>query len=122
MAPHSTRKPASTRKKHQNEAALNPSDIKACQVRVCVRVRPITAKEQENGASNALEVTRSNGLQLSGRRFTFDSVFDETTSQNDLYHQIAPSLMQSFVEGYNATVRISMRFVSIMRIMSFIFS
>ena len=75
-----------------------------CQVRVCVRVRPITAKEQESGASNTLEVANSKSIQLSGRRFTFDSVFDASTSQNDLYRSVAPSLMQSFLDGYNATV------------------
>jgi Kinesin motor domain len=104
MAHPSSRKVASSIKQ-QNEATLKPNDSNACQVRVCVRVRPITAKEQENGASSALDVSNTNAIQLSGRRFTFDSVFDETTAQTDLYHQIAPSLMQSFLDGYNATVR-----------------
>ena len=84
---------------------VKPSDHSmTCQVRVCVRVRPITAKEQESGASNTLEVANSKSIQLSGRRFTFDSVFDASTSQNDLYRSVAPSLMQSFLDGYNATV------------------
>jgi hypothetical protein len=107
MAPSSSRKPASPQRQ-QNETTLHLSESNnttTCQVSVCVRVRPITAKEQESGASNALEVTNSNGIQLSGRRFTFDSVFDAATSQIDLYRHVAPSLMQSFLDGYNATVR-----------------
>ena len=111
MAPSSSRKAASPRRQQQNETTLiSLSDSNnTCQVSVCVRVRPITAKEQESGASNALEVTNSNGIQLSGRRFTFDSVFDAATSQHDLYRHVAPSLMQSFLDGYNATVRKRMR-------------
>jgi hypothetical protein len=97
MATPSSRKPVTV---NQFDTSYN-----AAKVRVCVRVRPISAKEQQNGASNALDVTQSNSIQLSGRRFTFDSVFDDATTQSELYHQIAPSLMQSFLDGYNATVR-----------------
>lgn len=73
------------------------------QVRVGVRVRPISAKEQGSGET-VLEV-ENRTISLSGRRFTYDHVFDSHTSQQRLYEQVSPSLLQSFLEGYNATVR-----------------
>jgi hypothetical protein len=104
MAPPSLQKLTSCRKKPINTAMIlvesDPS-----QVRVCVRVRPITAKEQQNGWTTVLDVSDTNVVQLSGRRFTFDSVFDAATSQVELYQHVAPSLMQSFLDGFNATVR-----------------
>jgi Kinesin motor domain len=76
------------------------------QVRVCVRVRPIAATERENGTVNVLKIPNTNTIQLSGRRFTFDSVFDDAVSQADLYQLVAPSLLQSYLDGFNATVRL----------------
>jgi kinesin family member 15 len=104
MGPSSITKPTSSRKKPIN-ATMKLSESDPSQVRVCVRVRPITAKEQENGTSSVLDVPKTNVIQLSGRRFTFDSVFDAPTSQIELYQQVAPSLIQSFLDGFNATVR-----------------
>ena len=73
------------------------------QVRVGVRVRPVSTNE--HGSDNILHVDGSS-LALSGRRFTYDHVFDTNTTQSALYEQVSPQLMQSFLEGYNATVRV----------------
>jgi len=72
------------------------------QVRVGVRVRPVSVKEQ--GAENVLSV-QQRSIALSGRHFTYDHVFDSSISQSSLYEQVSPQLLQSFLEGYNATVR-----------------
>jgi len=72
------------------------------QVRVGVRVRPVSIKEQ--GAGCSLQVDGSS-IALSGRRFIYDHVFDTNTSQSALYEQLSPQLLQSFLDGYNATVR-----------------
>lgn len=80
------------------------------QVRVGVRVRPITAKEQGVGSVSVLEVS-GRSIALSGRRFTYDAVFDASTNQSNLYHEVSPPLLQSFLDGYNATVRKHYRLV-----------
>jgi hypothetical protein len=41
----------------------------------------------------------------SHKTFTYDVVFDSETSQDDLYSSVSSSLLDSFVDGYNATVR-----------------
>jgi len=74
------------------------------QVRVGVRVRPVSVKEQGGGCSLQAD---GSSIALSGRRFTYDHVFDTNTSQSELYEQVSPQLLQSFLDGYNATVRCS---------------
>jgi hypothetical protein len=56
------------------------------------------------GSSSILEVSQAKCIALSGRRFTYDAVFDAATSQADLYAQVSPPLLQAFLDGYNATV------------------
>jgi Kinesin motor domain len=58
------------------------------------------------GSSSILEVSHANCIALSGRRFTYDAVFDAATTQADLYAQVSPPLLQAFLDGYNATVSI----------------
>lgn len=43
-------------------------------------------------------------VTLSNRKFTYDSVFHSNVTQLDLYSSVAPPLLDSFLNGYNATV------------------
>jgi hypothetical protein len=85
----------------------------SCQVRVGVRVRPLTSRELAMDGKSVVTVRRHSGsggsseIQLGTdeqRRFTYDLVFDESTCQSTLYETVAPSLLQSVLDGYNATV------------------
>jgi len=84
------------------------------QVRVGVRIRPITSKESSEGGkvvvdANAFDST----VGISKRKFTYDSVFDSNVSNEDLFHSVAPPLLDAFLNGYNATVStINLRIVS----------
>nr|XP_046266273.1 centromere-associated protein E isoform X3 [Scatophagus argus] len=83
-------------------------------VKVCVRVRPLIAREESAAAENTEPVQlfwkadkRSIHLIDDGtstKNFSFDRVFtaEETTSQ--LYQDIAKPLVVSSVEGYNGTI------------------
>lgn len=75
----------------------------ASQVRVGVRIRPLTSQEIQQGGKISLDVTPPS-LGLGQRRFTYDAVFDSNVSQVDLYDNVSTSLLHSFVDGYNATV------------------
>ena len=76
-----------------------------CQVRVGLRIRPLTSKETSEGGKSVVECNPHNRtITLSKRQFTFDSVFDGTVSQSDLYDDIATPLLDAFLGGYNATV------------------
>jgi hypothetical protein len=74
-----------------------------CQVRVGVRVRPLTSQELGQGGKSVLKVIPPE-IRLGERRFTYDAVFDERVDQNELYSQVSKPLLNSFLEGYNATV------------------
>ncbi|KAL3784329.1 LOW QUALITY PROTEIN: hypothetical protein ACHAW5_000220 [Stephanodiscus triporus] len=76
-----------------------------CQVSVGVRIRPLTSKETSEGGKRVVECNPfERRITLSGRHFTYDSVFDGGVSQSDLYDDIAPPLLGAILGGYNATV------------------
>lgn len=70
-----------------------------------VRVRPLTSGEI---SSNGRAVVEANPIQhtvsVARRKFTYDAVFDSNVTQSDLYDAVSPSLLGSFLDGYNATV------------------
>lgn len=72
-------------------------------MRVGVRIRPLTHKEQSQGGKNAVQA-RSPCVSIGTRSFTYDKVFDTTISQEGLFSQVSPPLLKSFLEGYNATI------------------
>lgn len=88
--------------------SLSSSSIK---VRVGVRVRPRTHQEIGNGGKSVLHVQPPQ-IRLGERCFTYDTVFDETISQTQLYQSISEPLLHSFLDGYNATVRFSISTLS----------
>lgn len=84
----------------------------ACQVRVGVRIRPLTSNEHKQGGKQILNVSPSSSLSsqtssisIGERKFTYDAVFDANISQQELYESVSKPLLGSFIDGYNATVR-----------------
>jgi hypothetical protein len=73
-------------------------------VQVGIRIRPLTAKEINQGGKNSLVVTPPS-IKIAQRPFTYDTVFDTTVGQAELYDSVATPLLQGFADGYNATVR-----------------
>ena len=85
----------------------------SCQVRVGVRVRPLTSTELSSGGNavvDARPIERT--VSVGGRKFTYDAVFDDQMTQTDLYRTVSPSLLGSFLDGYNATVRSAVRWLA----------
>lgn len=80
---------------------LQPS----CQVRVGVRVRPLTSGEISSDGKAVVEASPiDRTVAVAKRKFTYDAVFDSSVTQSDLYDAVSPSLLGSFLDGYNATV------------------
>lgn len=83
-------------------------------VRVVVRVRPMDQREKLEGASNCVSVdTVNNSIAVSRsnvnppeppRLYTYDAVFDENTSQMDIYVQTASPIIEQVLKGYNGTI------------------
>ncbi|XP_029353023.1 centromere-associated protein E isoform X3 [Echeneis naucrates] len=83
-------------------------------VSVCIRVRPLIAREESATSENAephqhfWKADKKSVYQLedgnSTKSFSFDRVFTAEETTNQLYQDIAKPLVVSSVEGYNGTI------------------
>lgn len=83
-------------------------------VRVVVRVRPLSEKESQAGFQSIVEsddlncsVLVTNPAAQDGeppKVFTFDSVFGHNSKQMDVYNLAARPIVENVLEGYNGTI------------------
>ncbi|XP_050536013.1 kinesin-like protein KIF3B [Daktulosphaira vitifoliae] len=82
-------------------------------IQVIVRCRPMSSKEISNGYSEvvkiikeensvAVAVPKNDGSEF--KQFTFDSVFDWNSTQEELYNKMVHPLIESVLNGFNATI------------------
>ncbi len=85
-----------------------------CNVKVCVRCRPLNDKEKSNGNQKVVSVDKNKGMVSvrnpvsdgaePPKNFTFDHVFGDDSKQLDIYNLIARPIVEAVLEGYNGTV------------------
>ncbi|KAF3695718.1 Kinesin-like protein KIF27 [Channa argus] len=75
-------------------------------VRVAVRIRPLLPKEVIHNHQVCVRVVPGSAeVMLNSKRvFTFDHAFGPTASQDEVYESCVQPLVESLVDGYNATV------------------
>ncbi|VDP91594.1 unnamed protein product [Echinostoma caproni] len=75
-------------------------------VKVGVRVRPLSSNEVQDGCSSCLSYPFESDRIMIGRDklFSFDFVFDESTSQRTVYTKAAFPMVDCVLKGYNATL------------------
>ncbi|XP_054895163.1 kinesin-like protein KIF27 isoform X2 [Poeciliopsis prolifica] len=76
-------------------------------VRVAVRIRPLLRKELLHQHQVCVRVDPSGSGQVrlgSDRLFSFDHAFGPTASQDEVYESCVQPLVESLLDGYNATV------------------
>ncbi|XP_067874157.1 kinesin-like protein kif7 [Heterodontus francisci] len=75
-------------------------------VRVAVRIRPLLPKEILHRHQSCVHIDLdSQQLTLgNNRHFQFDVIFDQTSSQDEVYSSCVEPLVEAFFEGFNATV------------------
>jgi len=107
---------SSTANKSRSCPNTNASGRKSCNVRVAVRVRPLTIKEEsllsDNNGDSAIRRARSvvsvqpqlASVSIGERRFTFDSVFNEKVTQDQMYEDAVKNMLPGVLNGYNATI------------------
>ncbi|TMW64781.1 hypothetical protein Poli38472_011661 [Pythium oligandrum] len=80
-------------------------------VKVVVRCRPFSSKELNENRKSIITIDTQSGAvgircpdndQL--KSFTFDSAYDETTTQRQFYDESGYPLVESIFEGYNGTI------------------
>lgn len=77
-------------------------------VRVIVRVRPLSSKELDGPARKCITVVSKSSLILEikpePKRFTYDYVASEATSQAELFEEVGRSISLACLNGYNGTI------------------
>ena len=94
--------------------AKNSSKNSEC-VKVVVRCRPLSSKETAAKRQKVVDMDLKMGqITVSGTKrdkntkvvktFTFDQVYDETSTQKEIYDNTAKNIVQSSLDGYNGTI------------------
>ncbi|XP_017980721.1 PREDICTED: kinesin-like protein KIN12B [Theobroma cacao] len=71
-------------------------------VKVVVRIRPINGQEKE--VDRTVRKISSDSLSVSDRKFTFDSVLDSNSNQEDVFQLIGVPLVKNALSGYNTSI------------------
>ncbi|XP_071053167.1 kinesin-like protein KIF11 [Onthophagus taurus] len=81
--------------------------LKEQNINVYVRIRPNTEREKVHKFSSMLEVVSEKDIHIKNaysKKYHFDRVFDDTSSQSDVYNTIVRPLITEVIGGYNCTV------------------
>ena len=75
-------------------------------VKVTLRIRPFSDQENEQECRKCLTKTANQEQIKIGKEklYTFDKVYSESSTQNQLYEQEVQPLVKMLFQGYNATV------------------
>ncbi|XP_052565500.1 osmotic avoidance abnormal protein 3 isoform X2 [Culex pipiens pallens] len=80
-------------------------------VKVVVRCRPMNKREQQAGNKNITQIDNStvnldnpNDLSAPQKSFKFDGAYGYAATTENIYSDICYSLVESVLEGYNATI------------------
>ncbi|MCP9263449.1 Chromosome-associated kinesin KIF4 [Dirofilaria immitis] len=74
-------------------------------VRVAIRVRPLNSREKAENSQECVQCfVEQSQISINGKMFTFDSIFDPTTSQEMIYDACAAPLLEKIFSGYNCTI------------------
>lgn len=92
---------------------MSTTNEKSESVKVMVRIRPMNQKEKDQNCKDILEINpndktlgfiQDQALNLTTKVFQFDGVFGENDTQKEIYERSAFGVIETFIEGYNATV------------------
>jgi hypothetical protein len=99
---------------NNDQNASNGEDQPWGTVRVAVRVRPFVAGERPDLSSSSSGISSAGCVCFSPddpseiivgqKSFTFDFLFKPSSSQELVFEKCAASLVDRFVQGYNATI------------------
>ena len=74
-------------------------------VRVVVRIRPLSPKERLSNARTCLTVMDDNSIICPpDKAFNYDSVFEQSCSQADIFDGTVAPFIKDFLEGFNCSI------------------
>ncbi|CAD5221658.1 unnamed protein product [Bursaphelenchus xylophilus] len=81
--------------------AQDPSE---CCIQVFCRVRPLNESEKKNGSAFVTRFPSKDSINVGGKTYTFDRVFDPSCDQETVYKGSAHHIVQDVLSGYNGTI------------------
>ncbi|KAL9642704.1 hypothetical protein ABK040_009783 [Willaertia magna] len=89
---------------------VTPSDGDETGIKVCVRIRPMNDRELRVGAKACLSVNKPTSQVIMKRKdkedksFYFDAVFDNNSSQQEVFEGTGQKIVERFTFGFNACI------------------
>ncbi|GAB64565.1 kinesin [Plasmodium cynomolgi strain B] len=112
--------PTCARQTNKNEKGGSTEKDVTYNMNVVIRCRPMSASEKNEGAKNVIKILDNKMIVLLDpsdnsdnvlrqnrsreKKYVFDYVFDETSSQEDVYKNSVKCLIDAVIGGYNSTV------------------
>ena len=93
----------------ESQNATSNTKLPKDTIQVYVRVRPLSRQEEAEGNSKLVEI-QNNSIILkkvekkNSKIYTFDSVYSENISQEDIFKKIGQNLIENFLNGYNCSI------------------
>ncbi|RZB66979.1 kinesin-like protein KIN-12F isoform X1 [Glycine soja] len=100
----------STTKQSQSKTSISQNNLKQSKfplqsdpsVKVVVRIRPTNNNGIEG--DRTVKKVSSDTLCVGDRQFTFDSVFDSNSNQEDIFQSVGVPLVKNALAGYNTSI------------------
>ncbi|XP_020571783.1 kinesin-like protein KIN-12A [Phalaenopsis equestris] len=73
-------------------------------VRVLLRMRPLSKVEEEEKESQIVQKISLNSISILDHTFTFDSVADASSTQQDIFELVGVPLVENCLAGFNSSI------------------
>ncbi|XP_047200556.1 kinesin-1 heavy chain [Hippoglossus stenolepis] len=80
------------------------ADPAECSIKVVCRFRPLNSSEVARGDKYIPKFVGDDCVQIAGKPFYFDRVFQSNTSQEQFYNAWAQKIVKDVLDGYNGTI------------------
>ncbi|KAM6976676.1 kinesin-1 heavy chain [Aplochiton taeniatus] len=75
-----------------------------CTIKVMCRFRPLNSSEVARGDKYIPKFQGEDNVQIAGKPYMFDRVFQSNTTQEQMYKACAQNIVKDVLEGYNGTI------------------
>ncbi|XP_017291965.1 kinesin-1 heavy chain isoform X1 [Kryptolebias marmoratus] len=80
------------------------ADPAECTIKVMCRFRPLNSSEVARGDKYIPKFVGEDCVQIAGKPYYFDRVFQSNTTQVQFYNAVAQKIVKDVLEGYNGTI------------------
>ncbi|XP_039982849.1 kinesin-1 heavy chain-like [Xiphias gladius] len=80
------------------------ADPAECTIKVVCRFRPLNSSEVARGDKYIPKFKGEDCVQIAGKPYYFDRVFQSNTTQVQFYNAVAQKIVKDVLEGYNGTI------------------